>query len=463
MRCVAALAVALLACKAPTSALVEPPQRAASAPSEASAVQPAFDATGASTAQRCPRLTVAVPEVPLGPEDPALVDIVDAERLAPFFERAARLLRGRADDHVRIAVYGDSNLTMDYLTGQMRRTLQAAHGDAGHGFVSFGRPWSHYKHMDVRHEMKRGWQPYACSTHPTPDRLYGISGIAAESSSVGAVTWVATAGDDAPIGRTASRFEVFFLRGERWGKFDILADGEVVRSVDSRAPAIGLGVERFELDDAPHRIEVVARDRQNRVRMLGIALERGTPSFVVDSFGVGSMNTASQWREDPALNHEMLVQRGYDLIIFATGANDGFGLDTTPTHLAEIIARHRKALPNAPILILTPADRGKEKTFYNTRLAIEQRRVIAKDNQAALWDLWLGMGGERSMGTFYRRGMSINDYVHFNEKGGRYMGQRLTHALWTALARHVAAHPEAGCREPDLAQAATSGGGRAAP
>src|SRR5690606_27501618 len=158
------------------------------------------------------------------------------------------------------------------LTGQMRRTLQAAHGDAGHGFVSFGRPWSHYKHMDVRHEMKRGWQPYACSTHPTPDRLYGIAGIAAESSSVGAVTWVATAGEDAPIGRTASRFAVFFLRGERWGKFDIVADGEVVRSVDSHAAAIGLGVERFELDDAPHRIEIVARDRQNRVRMFGIAL-----------------------------------------------------------------------------------------------------------------------------------------------------------------------------------------------
>lgn len=440
-------------CAAPPPAPVPPP--AAPPPPRALPAPVAVKAVAEPVAPTCPALTVELPPVPTSEEDPPLVAIRDAHLLARFFERAARLLRGRADDHVRIAVYGDSNLTMDFLTGQMRRTLQGAYGDAGHGFVSFGRPWSHYKHMDVRHDMKRGWHPFACSTNPTMDRLYGIAGIAAESSSLGAVTWVATAADDAPIGRTASRFDLFHLRGERWGRFEIHVDGAPLRTVDSRAAETGLGVEHFELPDAPHRVEVVARDR---VRLFGLTLERGEPSFVVDSFGVGSMNTASQWREDPELNHEMLVHRKYDLVIFATGANDGFTLDVTPGYLADLIARHRRALPDAPILLVTPADRGKTKTFYQTRLAIEQRREIATENGTALWDMWLAMGGESSMGTFYRRGMAINDYVHFNEKGGRYMGQRMTHALWHALAHHLEAHPRAGCDDgPAMAEEPSAG------
>lgn len=382
--------------------------------------------------------------------DVAVPDIVDPKRLAAFFERAAAVLRGRSEDHVRIAVYGDSNLTMDFLTGQMRRTLQKTYGDAGHGFVSFGRPWSHYKHMDVRHNMGKGWQAIACSTDPVMDRLYGIAGIAAESMSLKARSWVETAPADAPIGQRASQFDLFFLKGKRWGRFDIEADGKVVMTAEGNAPDVGLGHARFELPDGPHRIEVVAKDKQHRVRVFGVAMERGEPSFVVDSFGVGSMNTASQAREDPALNREMLRARGYDLIVFATGANDGFTLDVTPGHLKDIIANHRAVLPEAPVLFLTPADRGKTKILKQTLDTIAQRKQIAKDNQAALWDLFAAMGGEGGMRNFYRRGMCMADHVHFSERGGTYMGLRLTHALWRALKRYVEAHPDAGCGPEDV-------------
>ncbi|HSO31571.1 MAG TPA: hypothetical protein VLT33_03615, partial [Labilithrix sp.] len=45
-------------------------------------------------------------------------DVVDARgSLSFFYERLAALARGRATDHVRMAMYGDSNLTMDGITG----------------------------------------------------------------------------------------------------------------------------------------------------------------------------------------------------------------------------------------------------------------------------------------------------------------------------------------------------------
>ncbi|MEQ9323780.1 MAG: hypothetical protein RIF41_31745, partial [Polyangiaceae bacterium] len=259
----------------------------------------------------CSPVTVAVPDVPMADDDHPVPAIVGGETLAPFFEKVARLIRGEASDHIRIAVYGDSNLTMDYLTGQLRRALQLEFGDAGHGFVALGRPWSHYKHMDVRHGTKGNLTSYACSTTPVIGHVYGISGIAGESTGVGGRAWAGTVGDRSPIGQRAGRFTVFYEKGDKRGTFSILANDELVEEVNSHAAETSLGVRQFELPDGPHEIAVVATDRRRRVRFLGLTMERAAkPSFVIDSFGVGSMNTHAQHRQDPAINHEMLKARG---------------------------------------------------------------------------------------------------------------------------------------------------------
>jgi hypothetical protein len=433
---------AIAGCASPAPPDVRPPP---APPPPVPAPQPIVVAR--APVDDCQPLAVSLPSVAHDPADPATIPpIVDAQVLDPFFESVARVLRKRADDHVRIAVYGDSNLTMDFMTGQMRRRLQLEHGDAGHGFVALGRPWSHYLHMDVRHDVKRGFVSYACSTDPALDRIYGISGIAAESIASGAKSWVATATDDAPIGHNASRAEVFYARGKKRGTFEISVDGELERSVDSHDSDVGLGVERIEMEDGAHTISIEATDRRHRIRLLGLTLERDVPaSFVIDAFGVGAMNTRSQAMQHSGINHEMLKHRGYDLIIFATGANDVFTLDVTPKHLSDLIALQRSALPGVPILLLTPADRGREETFPPTLSAIEQRRALAKDNHTALWDMWLAMGGHNAMRSFKQRGLAASDYIHFTQAGGAWVGDRLLFALWRELEAYLAAHPRAGC------------------
>ena len=143
--------------------------------------------------------------------------------------------------------------------------------------------------------------------------------------------------------------------------------------------------------------------------------------------------------------HAMLRHRGYDLIVFHSGHSDGFTHRETPAAMASIIALHRRALPDAPILILTPLDRGKKETFFFTRIAVEQRREIAKRHNTALWDLWQAMGGRRSMARFKQRGFARSDYIHVNQRGGAWVADRLLHALWQDMARYLAAHPQAGC------------------
>ena len=63
------------------------------------------------------------------------------DRLTSFYEALARMERGKLNRPLRIGVHGDSNLTKDGLTGEMRRVLQARYGDAGHGFMAAVKAW----------------------------------------------------------------------------------------------------------------------------------------------------------------------------------------------------------------------------------------------------------------------------------------------------------------------------------
>ncbi len=235
---------------------------------------------------------------------PAHVDIVDDnDALTRFFERTALLLRGRATAPVRIAVYGDSNGTMDYMTGEMRRLLQTAHGDAGHGFVALARPWPWYRHQYVVSDYnEKAWSAFTVTTHPTPamDPWYGPGLIVAQSKQAGAATWVETApegvgatgagapGAAAAIGTHASHFEVWYLLWPPGGAFDVKVDGEVRASVDTHADGDPhFGFVAVDVPDGPHKMVALTRTPRP-VRLLGAVVERDAPGFQVDGLGVAS-------------------------------------------------------------------------------------------------------------------------------------------------------------------------------
>ncbi len=412
------------------------------------ATAPVVPAAASSEVSQCGAFQLSpepagVPVQP-GPLDPPRVPIVRPEALDGFFQAWAGLARGTAKDHVRIAVFGDSNLTMDFPTGRLRRRLQRWFGDGGHGFVSMGRPWSHYRHMDVLHNPKDGWISYAITTKPLGDGLYGLAGIVAENESGGVSTWVETAPKGSLVGTQASQFELFFIRKERGGSVDLVLDGKTVGHVDTRGKP-GLGFERVTAQDGPHRFEVVSGKGISRIA--GVALERDVPGFVIDTFGVGSMNTKSLGRHDAEVFKAMMAERKYDLVVFQTGANDITTMDSVPETMHKVLGWCRAALPRASFLMLTPPDRGLRKPLVHTQRVAEQRREVSKTENTALWDQFEAMGGAGSMARYVRSGFAIEDAIHFNEKGAAFVADRELDALLEAFRSFLARHPAAGCGE----------------
>ena len=363
--------------------------------------------------------------------------VVDARgSLNPFYDRVLELARGpgNARRHVRIGVYGDSNLTSDHLTGHLRRALQARFGDGGHGFVALARPWPWYAHEDIRHGGT--WPLFkqiAVTTDPIAGNRYGLASIAAESSTGGAAAWVATA-KAGPIGTRASRFEVYFLRQPHGGSFDLVLDGKIVRTVSSASETIEPGYEVVETTDESHELRCVVKG-DNKVRFFGTTVERDPPSIVVDSLGVGAMNFQRFMMGEPTLRRAHLQHRDYDLVVVWLGMN-AMWLPPNRAWVAETIAALREGRPDLPVLLMSPPDSvkmGERKTDPRIVGLVTQLREVAEESGAAFWDFRAAMGGEASYLDFMKRGLAANDRAHLSQQGSALMGQRFLSALFDGV------------------------------
>ena len=377
---------------------------------------------------------------------PPIVD--DGHSLATFYEAYAALARGTARGHVRLGMYGDSNLTMDELTGRMRRELQKRFGDGGHGFVALAIPWHWYQHEDVHHDGQ--WEYFkqiATSTDPVGDWHYGMAMIASESKRPGGSVWVATADPGAPIGTTASSFDVFFLKKPGAGEFDLVADGKVLRTVSAKSTKAELGIEHVDLPDAPHKLACSVKSAAP-VRFFGATLERPEPSIIVDSLGTGALNFVQISYTKKDTRTPMLKRRGYKLVMFQVGTNT-FMLERHKDDVKRFLAEIRETLPGVSILLMTPPDvmSSWNAPHSDRRIVIvgNQLREIAAETGTAFWDYREAMGGDTSIKTFIKKGLAAGDKIHLKKEGSELMADRFLCAMEQDFRAWLKEHPDAGC------------------
>ena len=287
---------------------------------------------------------------------PPLVDPTAA--LASFHARVARLARGVATDHVRIAMFGDSNLTADATSGRLRRQLQARFGDGGHGYVALSHPWDWYSHNDVHHDGT--WKQFRAD-RDVDQQNHGWTLRLREHRVRVRGPRLLGVGLDGSAPRRANRLDREPLRAllsskqPAGGQLDVALDGNVVQSIDTRANAFEAGFERFDVPDAHHELKVLVRGH-GPVRLYGVALEREKPSIIVDSLGTGSLNFEQLTIVKNDTRRAQLRRRDYDLVIIQLGTNV-WGTDAENKRNAKLFVDElRGALPDVPILFVSSPD-----------------------------------------------------------------------------------------------------------
>jgi hypothetical protein len=276
------------------------------------------------------------------------VPIEDASghALDAFFARLAKTDRKEPGAVTRILHYGDSTIASDYVSGTMRRRMQARFGDAGHGFILIANPWEWYFHNDVFHTSGGEWKASRLAGPITMDGMYGLGGVSFTSYGGGVASFgTATRGD---FGRSVSRFDVYYLEHPAGGDVELSVQGGKTERLSTRGEKKVSRVHAVPTTDGEGRLTVRAVGG-GPVRLFGVALERDQSGVVYDALGSHAAMAVYWQRQDRVHWKDQLALRDPALIVFQYGTNESdlwrLDRDEYEHALADLVDELREASP----------------------------------------------------------------------------------------------------------------------
>jgi lysophospholipase L1-like esterase len=191
------------------------------------------------------------------------------------------------------------------------------------------------------------------------------------------------------------------------------------------------------IDSVAFRIEKVDTLNSSEFSLYGVSLETDEPGFYYACMGFNGANTKSYI--DAELFELQLRTLKPDLIIFSIGVNDSqgpnFSRDYLVTNYDSLVAKVKRAAPDCAILFTTVTDNyitRKRRRSPNPKMnaAHEAILLLAEKHKAAYWDMYLLMGGHKSMALWTKAGLAAKDKVHFSVGGYHLLGKMMFDAFF---------------------------------
>jgi lysophospholipase L1-like esterase len=363
------------------------------------------------------------------------IDDPSGHALDDFYARLARTKKKEPGAVTRMLHYGDSVLTSDYVSGTMRRKMQAEFGDAGHGFILIAKPWDWYFHNDVIQGAGEGWSSSRITGPFNRDLMYGIGGVSFVGTP-GAHAWYGTSAGQT-YGKKVSRFDVYYMETPNGGEVELKADGKTER-FSTRGESKASRIKSLAVTDgeAKMTLKVVS----GAPRLFGVALERDVPGVVYDALGanggrgelLGAMD-AGHWKEQMDLRDPSLV-----ILHFGTNESE-IGMASREAYektLRALVDKLKAAAPKASVLIVAPLDRAEKNESTGAmhtkpviKKLVECQKKVAAEANVGFWNTFEAMGGEGSMATWVRKGLAGSDLTHPSPQGGEILGDLLYKAI----------------------------------
>jgi lysophospholipase L1-like esterase len=368
-------------------------------------------------------------------------NLIDAKSALTAFYRAL----WRTETHepgavTRILHYGDSPVTADSITADMRSLMQEHFGDAGHGFVLIAKPWAWYGHRGV--EVKgAGWHIEPATQSRARDGFHGLGGVNF-SGDAGASSHIVLHEDHA-------RVEVQYLRQPGGGTVEVAAGDQSIGEIDTASDDKQPGFTTFPLPPGSREIHLTVKSGQ--VRLFGVSFERDEPGVIYNSLGLngGQVQVVVRYFEQHQWAEELRHERP-DLVIINYGTNESVFASYIDRYYAgelrEVIRRVQAAVPNASLLVMSPMDRGERDssgaivTAATLPHLVAIQRQVAAETGCAFFDTFDAMGGAGTMARWYESQPRLvsADFMHPLPAGARKVGVLLYEGLMSGY-RHYKA------------------------
>jgi len=352
-----------------------------------------------------------------------------------FFAALSRTEHKQPGAVTRIAHFGDSIIVSDYVSGTLRRKLQATFGDAGHGFVLVANAWPAYFHNDVSRYATAGFNvsrivgPYAA------DGRYGLGGVSF-STPPNVLSRVGTA-ESGEYGRNVSSFTLYYLEQPNGGTLELSLDGGPPHELSTAGPLVASKTHTVKVSDGAHQLSL--QTKRGTSRLFGVVLEREGPGVVLDALGVQGARIRFMDKQDDQHWADQLKLRSPDLLVYEFGANestDGFLYSMADYHrtMRDVLEQGKHALPGSSCLVIGTMDRAAKVGDEIVSLRV-MPELLANQKQAALdagcafFDTWTAMGGARSMPRWVRKGLGQADMTHPTAVGAEIIGTWIYRAI----------------------------------
>jgi lysophospholipase L1-like esterase len=372
--------------------------------------------------------------------------------LIPFYKSLAATDAKQSGAITRIMHYGDSPLCADLITGTTRRKLQERFGDAGHGFILASRPWEWYVHDGIEFASTE-WSHHPMLNGKLPDGMFGLGGVASRALGAGQISRYSPSVETGSNGKNNTRMEVYYLKQPNGGSFVMASGDGQQQTVNTSDPNTTSGFAEMKAA-APGQNTFEIKSAGGQVRLFGAALENDNPGVVYDSLGVTGAYAgllAVQMNEQNWA--EQLQHRKPNLIVINYGTNESQydapeNFVTYENDLREVVRRIRAALPDAPVLIMSPMDRGRRNggavvTHPAIPKIVAMQRRVAQETGCAFFDTFTAMGGDGTMSRWYAgvNGQRLvgGDLMHPKPPGAEIVGALLSDAIKKGYERYQSA------------------------
>lgn len=294
---------------------------------------------------------------------------------------------------MQVLMIGDSNTEHGNITMGLKDILDSIYGDYGSGFCtlnpnSTGRMPdsiaiscdSNWNFSDMRNDFT-----------PAPGTYYSPNGLSISSAIAGAETVVHFPGD---------AIDLYYLQSQQPGQFSVMIDGKQKETIKQDTGACQTKKITFEnIGPGNHimTIKVISGD----VMLIGVDAKKmslkNDQRFIVHKWGNAWASSEDYLHIDEEVLSSALKELHPNKIVVLLGTND-YNLDQRSaadfkSNIKALIVRIKKALPHAPVLIISPfnTDGDLSKTILPTYLATSLPEA-AKETGSFYWDMnnWFG-------------------------------------------------------------------------
>lgn len=355
------------------------------------------------------------------------------QSLSGFFAKLKVLETSDSLQTINILHIGDSHTQADFLTREMRNSLQARFGNAGRGLVFPFRITRSNESYDYRTSTNSTWK---WETVRRRKRNFepGIAGASALSS------------DDV--------FQLELELNKRdsvdnsFGKIKLICRNDsdkllafVTDKNSLNRKLIGFsGDTIYEtiLDRNTDRIEIQSN---GGLIIDGILLENDAKGIQYHVVGINGAHYAD-FNQSSVFFAEMPFLQP-DVIFVSLGTNEGVNSHVSEAGMVNqvdnMVENIRKQGIDAPIVIITPFDNYYTRKKSNTYLSVVRKGLLAaaSKNNIACMDMYDISGGYGSASEWRRLGLITSDRIHYTIKGYVLQGKMIYNTLINSYLAYV--------------------------